>query len=83
MAIISILNCIGNYVIVWVVDEDVHGFLLWRKSLCYSCKCIQDKNGTRMVCFLVLTWIVLQKVELECLCMAELFIVYVLYIFLV
>ena len=31
------------------LDEDVHGLLFWGKSLCYSCKCIQDKNGTRMV----------------------------------
>ena len=31
------------------IDEDVHGLLLWWKSLCYSCKCIQDKNGTRVV----------------------------------
>ena len=31
------------------IDEDVHGLLFWWKSLCYSCKCVQDKNGTRVV----------------------------------
>ena len=55
-----------------VVDEDVHGLFFWWKPLCYSSKCIQDKDGTRMVLNSLFFFLFDKKVTLRILCKAKL-----------
>ena len=62
-------NCV---LVMNVVDEDVHGLFFWWKPLCYSSKCIQDKDGTRMVLNSLFFFLFDKKVTLRILCKAKL-----------